>query len=236
MMEAESDRRPFVFVIMPFSADFDDIYETVRTSLEGDLGVIVARADTIPYYTTTIYQQLVDAIDRADVMVADLTGSNANVFYELGFAHAKAKIVVPVSADEPRELPFDVAGFRTLFYKRSSLHKTLGMSLVPLVREALRLVRSGAGLPMPSLGQSVKEIIAVKVYAVTQARTAGWNRAKAHFGREQLTKALHLPEERVYSILDTLRGQSLLVCFNWKDSAVWMATPNLEKDPDLPGR
>jgi hypothetical protein len=47
------------------------------------------------------------------LVIADLTGSNPNVFYELAIRHMLRKPYVQISAKEER-IPFDVAGIRTI--------------------------------------------------------------------------------------------------------------------------
>src|SRR5437667_12700634 len=55
----------------------------------------------------------------ARVVVADLTGLNANVFYELGIRHAARKPVVLISETEP--LPFDTGQLRTVMFHSDDL-------------------------------------------------------------------------------------------------------------------
>ena len=58
-----------------------------------------------------IVRQIVDA--RA--VVADITPSNPNVFWEVGYAYALRKPTILI-AERGTQLPFDVSPFRTLFY------------------------------------------------------------------------------------------------------------------------
>lgn len=55
------------------------------------------------------------AIREADVVIAEVTPVNANVFYELGYAHALGKPTV-LLAERGQSLPFDVSGWRAIFY------------------------------------------------------------------------------------------------------------------------
>jgi nucleoside 2-deoxyribosyltransferase len=57
-------------------------------------------------------------IDPAKVVIAEITVPNQNVFYELGYAHALNKPTI-LLAEKGRELPFDVHGYRCLFYENS---------------------------------------------------------------------------------------------------------------------
>ena len=57
-------------------------------------------------------------IVEADVVIADITPANPNVYYEVGYAHALSKPTILI-AEKPTELPFDVSPFRTLFYENT---------------------------------------------------------------------------------------------------------------------
>jgi nucleoside 2-deoxyribosyltransferase len=50
---------------------------------------------------------------RSTVVVAEITPVNANVFYELGYAHALGKQTI-LLAERGRTLPFDVSGYRCI--------------------------------------------------------------------------------------------------------------------------
>jgi hypothetical protein len=54
-------------------------------------------------------------LERAQVVIADLTGLNPNVLYELGIAHARCESVVLLAPRNER-LPFDLASLRCHFY------------------------------------------------------------------------------------------------------------------------
>lgn len=76
--------------------------------------IAVIRGDQIDkpgLITTQIIQHIIDA----DVVIADLSGNNPNVFYELGIRHTLRKPVVQIMAARDR-IPFDVAGLRTIPY------------------------------------------------------------------------------------------------------------------------
>jgi len=70
-----------------------------------DVPVRVDNLDKPTHITTEIVQNLINA----DLVVADLSGSNANVFYELGIRHAFQKPCIMLSNWDPAP-PFDVSG------------------------------------------------------------------------------------------------------------------------------
>ena len=63
----------------------------------------------------SVIEQIWQQIRKAKVLLADLTGKNPNVFYELGLAHALKKPVVLVSSNE-EDVPFDLKHIRVIFY------------------------------------------------------------------------------------------------------------------------
>lgn len=115
-----SKGKPFVFVLMPFREEHFVIYErTVKPTLE-NLGCRVEHAKdahTVERIVDAIFSQ----IARAQFIVADTTGKNPNVFYEIGYAHALGKKVVLLVQDA-QDIPFDIAGLRHIQYKPQALH------------------------------------------------------------------------------------------------------------------
>lgn len=105
---------PYVFVLMPFQDQFRELYETaIRPPLE-ELGCAVRYADellTVDNIIDDIYAQII----RADLIVADTTGRNPNVFYEIGYSHALNKSVILITQDKDR-IPFDIQARRHIFY------------------------------------------------------------------------------------------------------------------------
>ena len=73
------------------------------------------RADNDIFATGKIIDQILRGITQAKILVAELTTRNANVFYELGIAHALKKPVVMVSSNED-DVPFDLHHIRIIHY------------------------------------------------------------------------------------------------------------------------
>jgi hypothetical protein len=82
--------KPFVFVLMPFSDEFDDVYRSgIRPACE-TAGVHCERVDD-QKFDETILERIYNQIQSAKIIVADMTGCNPNVFYEVGYAHPPQK-------------------------------------------------------------------------------------------------------------------------------------------------
>jgi hypothetical protein len=99
---------------MPFDSEFDDVYKGFLHPVLKESGFDVKRADDIENQQN-ILRDIVEQIDRSDLIVADLTGLNPNVFYELGLAHALRKSVLLIT-QSIEEVPFDLKSYRLLEY------------------------------------------------------------------------------------------------------------------------
>lgn len=111
---ASTQPKPFVFVLMPFSDAFDDVYQLgIKPACE-NVGSYAERVDE-QLFTGSITQRVYNQIAKADVIVADMTGRNANVFYEVGYAHALGKAVV-LLAQDANDIPFDLKDYPHIIY------------------------------------------------------------------------------------------------------------------------
>lgn len=108
------DKQTTVFMLMPFRDDLTEIYKNnIKKSLE-NMDYVVKRADDF-YLSTDILVDILRSIETSDIVIADLTSKNANVFYELGYAHhVQMEKVILISQESQN--PFDVGSKRTIFY------------------------------------------------------------------------------------------------------------------------
>ena len=107
-------KKPLAFVIMPFDEEVDDVYEHFMKPLLEDVGFSVDRADDIDSQQN-ILRDILERIDKSELIIADLTNGNPNVFYELGLAHALRKPVILLTQDI-EGVPFDLKSYRLLEY------------------------------------------------------------------------------------------------------------------------
>lgn len=103
------------FVVMPFAPELDDVYHLGIREVVSSLGRSCDRADELSY-VGGIMEKIYDSIRQADVIIAEVTQPNPNVFYEVGFAHALKKPVVLITRDI-KSSPFDLSGFNQIVYK-----------------------------------------------------------------------------------------------------------------------
>jgi hypothetical protein len=102
-----------VSVMMPFRTDFDPVYQALKKAVHA-VGLRCERADDI-WVNQHVIQDIVDLITKARVVICDCSAKNANVFYELGIAHAMGKEVIMV-AQSNDDIPFDLQHLRYVPY------------------------------------------------------------------------------------------------------------------------
>lgn len=102
------------FVMMPFGTWFDRYYQEIYVPAIKEAGLEPVRADEL-FTTGSVVEQIWEQIGKSRLLLADLTDRNANVFYELGLAHAASKPVV-FTAAKIEDVPFDLRHLRVIVY------------------------------------------------------------------------------------------------------------------------
>jgi hypothetical protein len=110
------------FVIMPFGKrDTEEhrrnkkIYNLMIRPVVEACGYKSIRSDEL-HHPGNITKDIIELLHKADLVVADLSGRNANVFYELGVRHTLFRSgTIPIIC-ENEEPPFDLFNYRVIFY------------------------------------------------------------------------------------------------------------------------
>lgn len=98
----------------------DDFLELLIEPALEKYGFEVIRGDRIAN-SSAITSDIVRLVQESDLCVIDLTSSNPNVFYECGRRHETGRpFIQMVRKGDDQDLPFDVAGIRTVSYDLSS--------------------------------------------------------------------------------------------------------------------
>jgi len=132
-----------VFVAMSFRDEEEphlvDYFDAMEAAArETQLPFTVKKIDLKPG-DYEISQEIMRDIDTADIILADFTLSAPNVYFELGYARGRGKVVVQ-TARQGTVLEFDVRNWRTTFYKNARELKT---KLTPEFIEAYKRVVEG---------------------------------------------------------------------------------------------
>jgi hypothetical protein len=108
-----------VFVVMQFSG-FEELYsDVIEPVVTKEFRLRPYRADQV-YGPGSIMEDIIRGIETAQIVIAEITPPNENVFYEVGYAHAlKKPTILLVDRKERQKLPFDLSGYRCLFYENS---------------------------------------------------------------------------------------------------------------------
>jgi nucleoside 2-deoxyribosyltransferase len=121
-----ADDKLFAFVLMPFDQEFDDLYRFGIKEPASELGILAERVDE-QIFSEGILDRIYRQIELADIVIAEMTGQNANVFYEVGYAHGKGKLCI-LSTAAAGDIPFDLKHRRHIVHGNSI--KTLRNQLI----------------------------------------------------------------------------------------------------------
>jgi len=103
------------FVLMPFEQRFQPIYEDhIKKVVVEECKMKCMRADDI-FSNREIIEDIWEYINKARIVIADVTGKNPNVYYELGIAHTVGKEVV-ILTQSMDDVPFDIRHLRVIEY------------------------------------------------------------------------------------------------------------------------
>lgn len=138
------------FVIMPFAAEFDDVYEAIKAGVEGALATSGGRCFRLDESRPAgrITDRLLTELQSASLCVADLTGARPNVMWETGYAMALGKPIIIVTQDV-QDVPFDLKDMQSLQYDRGRLSGTLGGPLRRVLIDTIAALQSPAAASGP---------------------------------------------------------------------------------------
>jgi len=114
MAKRSTKPKAFCFVLMPFDDAFNDVYQLGIKEACAQSSAYCERVDEQIFHES-ILERIFNQISKADLIIADMTGRNPNVFYEVGYAHALGKraILLTKNADD---IPFDLKHFPHIVY------------------------------------------------------------------------------------------------------------------------
>jgi hypothetical protein len=138
LADPESIEPTLVSVMMPFAAEFNTVYQSLQEAVV-TAGLRCRRADDI-WENPAVMQDVVNLIDRSQVVICDCSGRNPNVFYEAGIAHALGREVILI-AQSASDIPFDLRHLRYVQYLnngegREELKTRIAPRLAQFARDA----------------------------------------------------------------------------------------------------
>lgn len=118
-----------VFVVMPFGKkpnkthsyiiDFDEIYNSAILPALNSVNDIVSIREDAELFGGIIHRTMYEKLVCTDIVLADLSNENPNVFYELGIRHAARPYsnILICNKDIEHRIPFDISPLRIVFYQ-----------------------------------------------------------------------------------------------------------------------
>jgi hypothetical protein len=115
----DSNKKPSIFVAMPFAEDMDNVFHFGIEGPVQSVGFLCERAD-LSVFQGDIVQWIRARIANSSLVIADLSSANPNVYLEVGYAWGRGKPTVLLVRDSS-ELKFDVKTQRCIVYNKEKI-------------------------------------------------------------------------------------------------------------------
>ena len=150
----EKTQQKSCFIITPIGDENSEIRRKADGLIEAIIKPVLETLGDepiIPHSMTksgSITTQVVEAILSADMVIANLTGLNPNVMYELAVRHAVRKPIVCV-VENGTKLPFDISQDRVIFYSDEFFRvETLKIDLLQMIKAAAEVIEDRIDNPI----------------------------------------------------------------------------------------
>lgn len=126
---------PLIFAAMPFHKRYQDTFWFGMVPAAEAVQASCKRLD-VNNFSGEILSTMKKWIRNSKAVIADLSGSNPNVLYEVGYAHALNKPTIHLCSTSLKKLPFDVKTWPTIRYEIGGVYR-LKPKLVKQLKEIL---------------------------------------------------------------------------------------------------
>ena len=138
----QNDKQTSIFIAMSFREEEEpalvDYHKAMERAVQNlDLDIQINRMDE-KEGDYEISQQIMAEIDKSDILIADFTLSSHNVYFELGYARAKGKLIIQ-TARKGTKLEFDTRNWRTIFYRNAT---ELEAKIEPAIKAAYKQIKN----------------------------------------------------------------------------------------------
>lgn len=236
------------FVIAPIGKEgseirkwSDQVMELIIRPAGEECGFLVQRADDIQE-SGAITSQVIQRCAKADLVIANLTDNNPNVFYELALRHAVAKPVIQL-IQKDQSIPFDIGVIRTLFYDKETPTSFLECrkELIEFIKKT-DIERPFLDNPITSslglielksssnpLEMATSEILSLLQDIQTTIKDMKSQRTKKRLSTTELYRDSEKMRETFKSLVEALRGNTKLgiceLCQKMGDVSLVQANP-----------
>lgn len=108
--------RPFIFIVMKFNSKLK-IFHAIRATVAQEFGMATIRADEVKSSGFDLLEKIKKLIERAEIVVADISIDSPNVFYEIGYAVGKDKSpIILIDSKRKKNIPVDLQGLEVIKY------------------------------------------------------------------------------------------------------------------------
>lgn len=129
-----------IFLIMPFREEWSDDTFDVIQDISNRVNCKLIRGDDL-FAPSIIVDDIWREINKAEIIIADITIHNANVFYEIGIAHTLGKQVILIRKEDGQDAPFDIKLWRYYEYDLSPIKaKRFKEQMVLLINKILNKI------------------------------------------------------------------------------------------------
>ena len=128
------------FIITPIGIGGSDTFKKADGLIKSVIDPVLREFGfrALPAYLISaggsITKQVIEHVINDELVIANLTGLNPNVMYELALRHAYKKKVITM-AEKDTKLPFDISDQRTIFYDDNLYGSTV---VIPILREYIK--------------------------------------------------------------------------------------------------
>ena len=124
-----------VFVLTPFNDEYDKDYQWVKEAFVRHK-YTCTRGDDVKVQNNLL-PHIIKEMLSSKLVVANISGRNPNVFYELGIAHALGKDVILISRSE-KDITFDLSSSQIIIHQdKEDLNSSINEWLVSLLESKL---------------------------------------------------------------------------------------------------
>lgn len=137
--------RRYCFVIMAYGGG-GAFFREMASLLQNQCNLRCIRADDVPYAGELLMDKVHQLIENAELVIADLSESRPNLYYEVGYAKARGKRVI-VICHRGTDFAVDLRGIETIQYEDTKeglplFHIELKRQVIALLESDRRLLRS----------------------------------------------------------------------------------------------
>ena len=128
-----------IFVVQPFDQKFDIVYKSIEEATHDACKSQKKKPvllKTGSFWEINIVESVYQALESSNLIIFDITETNPNVMYELGYAHALKKPVIILS-EVAKQVPFDTKATNILFYDRQKKRAEFTHRLHELIEDAI---------------------------------------------------------------------------------------------------